>query len=67
MILNRKIELDQEEKNEIENEIEAILNRPAFHPSAYTSTVEESILNLFTKKLQEAFDFGFAEGRKTNE
>jgi len=58
MLLNRKIELEQEEKDEIE----AILTRPA-----YAATIEQRILNLFTKKIQEAFDFGYSEGRKSNE
>ena len=57
MILNRKIEL---EANEI-NEMEKILTL-----SSHEVTVKNklNLLGWFTAKIQEAFDFGFAEGKK---
>jgi hypothetical protein len=48
--------LDREELNEVE----AVLNEVAIETKL-------NLLKWVTKKLQEAFDFGYSEGRKTNE
>ena len=56
MILNRKIELEVREINEME----AVLNEVAVETKL-------KLVKWVTKKLQEAFDFGYSEGRKTNE
>jgi len=58
MLLRRKIELEREELNEIE----AILFFTTFSEEA-----QAKITQWISTKLQEAFDFGFAEGKKEKE
>ena len=60
MILNRKIELDVKEVVEIENILILVSN-------TNKDIVKSKLHNWVTDKLQEAFDFGYSEGRKTNE
>ena len=59
MILNRKIELEREENNEIN----AILILGQERNQSGEDTI---LLKWVTEKLQEAFDFGYSEGRKIN-
>ena len=60
MILNRKIELEREENNEIN----AILILGQERNQSGEDTI---LLDWVAKKLQEAFNFGYSEGRKTND
>jgi len=60
MILNRKIELEREETNEIN----AILILGQERNQSGEDTI---LLDWITRKLQEAFGFGYNEGRKSNE
>ena len=60
MKLNRKIELEREETNEIN----AILILGQERNQSGEDTI---LLDWITRKLQEAFDFGYNEGRKSNE
>lgn len=60
MILNRKIELDVNEVITIENILSST-------PNQDIDIVKPKLLEWITKKIQEAFDFGYSEGRKTNE
>jgi len=62
MILNRKIELDCKEVIGIED----ILN---FGQVEITDidVIKDGLIRWATNKLQEAFDFGYSEGRKSNE
>jgi len=53
MLLRRKIEIEMEERDEL--------------VSLNDNIASAGLLEYFTKKLQEAFDFGFAEGKKENE
>ena len=62
MILNRKIELDVNEVITIENILSSTPNMVQD-----IDIVKPKLLEWITKKLQEAFDFGYSEGRKTNE
>jgi len=54
MLLRRKIEIEMEEKDGILSFIQQ-------------DDDVMSLLEYFTKKLQEAFDFGFSEGKKEKE
>jgi len=56
MLLRRKIEIEMEEKDGILSFIQQD-----------DDVTKMSLLEYFTKKLQEAFDFGFAEGKKEKE
>ena len=60
MRLNREIELDEKEVVEIENIL--ILGS-----TTDRDIVKSKLHNWITRKLQEAFDFGYNEGRKSNE
>ena len=60
MLLNRKIELDVNEVITIENILSST-------PNQDIDIVKPKLLDWVTKKLQEAFDFGYSEGRKSNE
>ena len=56
MLLRRKIEIEMEEKDGILSFIQQD-----------DDVTKMSLLEYFTKKLQEAFDFGFSEGKKEKE
>ena len=66
MILNRRIELEREEINEIEAML-SFENDDDDDADDDELEEEPNLIQWITKKLQEAFDFGFAEGKKEKE